>query len=79
VPYRTFICFGVAVSPGQLAVIKLPVDEVEKGCALPWAMGDPLVKRLPHGLRAGPTENVLFYMLGMSFLLDMATSDFMTS
>ena len=44
----------MAVSQGQLAVIKLSVDELEKGGALSWAMGEPLVKRLPHGLRASP-------------------------
>ena len=44
----------MAVSHGQFAVKYLSVYELEKGGSLPWDMGELLVKRLPHDLRAGP-------------------------
>jgi hypothetical protein len=51
---RALVCWGVAISHGQCAVIELSVYDLEKGGPLPGVMIELIVKRMAHSFRAGP-------------------------
>jgi hypothetical protein len=50
----TLICWGVAISLGELAIVKLSVYELQKGCSLPRVVYELLLKQFAYSVRSGP-------------------------